>query len=1205
MGYYIFRPKSLTILLISLFIVVSQVTYSFAFTAETYGNFDDISVISVDGNYDAPTMDCSECAVPRQIVSKEFFKSHADQYDFLIIFSNFDFQMPVSNVDGVQLTAEGFHTGVSNSIQGIGMEIFNNTFLYGSSGQLKGIVDMGDFGKKTTDPLDPKFTETMTVLSHELLHQWAAHVRFKNDLGETLLGLDNAHWSYLLDTQGSVMYGNKWQNNGNGTFTSLAGMKYYSPLDLYLMGMIDKSQVPPMLLIQNPGITPNKLPDNGVTIDGMAKTVSIDDIIAQEGERIPSAADSQKSYKFATILLVRPGTFNEDELYRVRTVIDNWVMWFSALTDGRAKVVPDASPIEVIPGNPGVTPLPYVPRDLPAELTDAVNWLIANQQENGSWMDSSFTLHRDTIHAVSALGHFPEGSQSVNKGLVWLNNEQQFNTDALAGKIALLAANGQNTDTPKNNLLANQNPDGGWGLNRNYISNPLDTSFALAALSEIHLTDSTIVSPAISYLKAQQNPDSGWGTGKDASDIYTTVNVLSAFSYYQGTYSLSDIIQSGMNWLYGRQNSDGGFGNSPSTVYDTATALIFLNHISAPVAKTDNAVNYILGCQSKNGSWYDSPDQTALAVSSVFNAMRVPDLAITTSDIAFQPGSITVLPAQIAINAIVKNTGYTDVVQTTVVLYKGSISPGTQIGQQVVSVPGRSSVTVSFDDTVTQGQPQYYYVVIDPQNQVTESCETDNKALKILNADTTYDFEILNSDVSISPDIADMMQPVTITACIKNKGAANAYSVPVKFSVDGSEIASITTDLPAGSSITKQITWNADKSGNINVSVTVDPANVFSGEVSENNNTGSASLTVNPSTKPNLSVSPDNLTITPNPVLQGGTANVSESVENNGFSSMNNIDVRFYAGDPSQGNVIGDSTISTLGPGESKLVSVDWTNIQISGSTVIYVTVSSADGMQEISSTDNSAFTTIDIVSLPDFFVSATAVTVDPAITKQGDPVKISVTVMNKGQQDATGVTVAFSESGTTIDTGRIDLIHGNSQEVCTFSYDTTGKKGSHQIQIAIDPDNTIPEIDETNNSTTCGFAVQDTGGSWLSEAYISPNGDNANDSSQFFFKLNAPQTVKVIIVSEKGETVRTFSGGVYDNCMGGEVDWNGLDDTGQVVPDGRYQIKIVNESGMVVAATYVTVDNNRLPLSKAFGTSYFFSKNILCNFPAIYTATP
>ena len=103
------------------------------------------------------------------------------------------------------------------------------------------------------------------------------------------------------------MYGNGWNDNNNGSFTSTSVMNAYSPLDLYLMGMIPKEQVPPMLLIDNPAINKAAPPSIGSGISGTATTVSIADIVAAEGERLPNVSNSQKQFNVGYILLVRHG----------------------------------------------------------------------------------------------------------------------------------------------------------------------------------------------------------------------------------------------------------------------------------------------------------------------------------------------------------------------------------------------------------------------------------------------------------------------------------------------------------------------------------------------------------------------------------------------------------------------------------------------------------------------------------------------------------------------------------------------------------------------------------------------------------------------------------------------------------------------------------------------------------------------------------
>ncbi|MBI5026926.1 MAG: hypothetical protein HZC12_09445 [Nitrospirae bacterium] len=226
--------------------ILLSVSFAQEFTAKTLGNYGNVTVIEVTGNYDAKNPDGTINSVPRETIAKEFFNIHKDEYDFLVIFSNFDFQMPETEV-------KAFYLGVKNDAQGIGMPLFDNSNLFGSNGKLQGIIDMGNISTLVVDPLDPKLEETLSILAHEKMHRWGAHVRFKDSLGNissALLGKDSDHWSFLLNSYGSVLYGNKWQDNGNGTFTSIAAQKYYSPLDLYLMGFNDRSQVPPMLLIE-------------------------------------------------------------------------------------------------------------------------------------------------------------------------------------------------------------------------------------------------------------------------------------------------------------------------------------------------------------------------------------------------------------------------------------------------------------------------------------------------------------------------------------------------------------------------------------------------------------------------------------------------------------------------------------------------------------------------------------------------------------------------------------------------------------------------------------------------------------------------------------------------------------------------------------------------------------------------------------------
>jgi hypothetical protein len=130
------------------------------------------------------------------------------------------------------------------------------------------------------------------------------------------------------------MYGNGWKDNGNGTFTSTSARSGYSALDLYLMGMIPKEKVPPMLLIDNPLVDKTKMPELGATVSGTAKTVTIDDIIAAEGVRIPDSASSPKKFNVGFVLLTRPGESAGTAPAVIETVRSAWAGRLAELTQG-------------------------------------------------------------------------------------------------------------------------------------------------------------------------------------------------------------------------------------------------------------------------------------------------------------------------------------------------------------------------------------------------------------------------------------------------------------------------------------------------------------------------------------------------------------------------------------------------------------------------------------------------------------------------------------------------------------------------------------------------------------------------------------------------------------------------------------------------------------------------------------------------------
>lgn len=725
--------SALFLLLLSLLFIFPA--DSRALSVVSLGDYDNISVLEVSGDFNAFTPTGQVNDAPRQAVAREFYRTHGDDYDFLVLFAGFDFAMPSGSM--------AFYLPIKNDVEGIGQDLFDQTSNYSADGafleRLGGIIDMGPAARHVLEPSDPRFEKTLLTLTHEMLHRWGAYVRFMDDgqPSDALLGLADAHWSFLLDAEGSSLYGNHWRDNLDGTFTTVppeqgqSGAflgRIFSPLELYLMGLAQQDQVPPFRLIDSPGIDRSRLPEVGVTIPGTLREIGIDKIIAAEGERFPSV-DVSREFRMAFIYAVAPGNWNPEDpatlrqLAEFQTLQREWETRFAILTEGAARLKTQFVIRETVESNPGLEEIAANPAIAPSVLR-SVDWLLSRKRIDGSWQDQPGTGVRDTATAVRALKSFPAGAASALAGETWLSAATPENHDFLAR--ALLAQ----TQGEISGLVTAQNNDGGWGSGPGYRSNPVDTALALMALGTRGGANNVVIAAAVNYLHGTQSPDGGWNISHGASMIQPTAYALLALNGYRDNpvYTLESTVADGMNWLVSRQNGDGGFGNSPSTVYDTAIALSALKATGVLQANADRAINYLLNTQADSGSWHGNVFQTAMAVDALYAGQVAADLIVTGGDVAITPAEVTAYPTQVQVDARIHNSGGNAATQVVIALYKDAVTPASLEDQTVVTVLPNSFVDVSLTTTVNDPFDRDYIVMIDPAGLIKEASRANNSA---------------------------------------------------------------------------------------------------------------------------------------------------------------------------------------------------------------------------------------------------------------------------------------------------------------------------------------------------------------------------------------------------------------------------------------------------------------------------------------------
>lgn len=281
-----------------------------------------------------------------QRIAQEVISSVGDIFDSVVIFTTFE-----------DYAAAAYYAPLRNDTRGLGVCNQNSQGQDGLFGcqydqtnglNIQGVIFMNSpdiwqridsqWGLDYAD--DDIRNQLFATLGQESAHRWLAGFHARNPNGASgssnwLLGRDKSHWNLKLDTDGSWMDGIDWREDGGGQFTIIGDNDGFSSLDLYGMGLLPAEDVAPFFFVQNAnsprlraiyqqfgisfsGAIPDGTEELGAgmpPIDavgplgatGTKTEVTIEDVIAACGPRLPSAEFSPKSFKQAFVLVTLPG----------------------------------------------------------------------------------------------------------------------------------------------------------------------------------------------------------------------------------------------------------------------------------------------------------------------------------------------------------------------------------------------------------------------------------------------------------------------------------------------------------------------------------------------------------------------------------------------------------------------------------------------------------------------------------------------------------------------------------------------------------------------------------------------------------------------------------------------------------------------------------------------------------------------------------
>lgn len=203
--------------------------------------------------------------------------------------------------------------------------------------------------ERTANGKIPPYDYAMSQIGHEMGHRWSAFVSAK--VGNETIQLGPTHWTrglqapvafpYQRPVEASAMGGGVWQDNFDGTYTQLDD-DYYVPatgwsyLDLYLMGLIGPAEVPDFFILRN--LVSAGRDNTGHPIFKADRTkITINDVIAAEGPRLPDVDHSQKKFNTGMVMVVEHGKTPSKELIeRTSGIRLRWMDYWETTTGHRS-----------------------------------------------------------------------------------------------------------------------------------------------------------------------------------------------------------------------------------------------------------------------------------------------------------------------------------------------------------------------------------------------------------------------------------------------------------------------------------------------------------------------------------------------------------------------------------------------------------------------------------------------------------------------------------------------------------------------------------------------------------------------------------------------------------------------------------------------------------------------------------------------------
>jgi uncharacterized repeat protein (TIGR01451 family) len=352
----------------------------------------------------------------------------------------------------------------------------------------------------------------------------------------------------------------------------------------------------------------------------------------------------------------------------------------------------------------------------------------------------------------------------------------------------------------------------------------------------------------------------------------------------------------------------------------------------------------------------------------------------------------------------------------------------------------------------SQGGYHIFKAFVDCDNSIAESDENNNESSITVAPDMP---DLAVTEITWSPP--DLPAPagstVTFNVQIENLGSLSTGPSRVAYYVDDAIVSDTEIEpLDAGAATTKQFLWIAME-GYHTIKIVADSNNKIS-EIDETNNTRVVNLP-----PPDLVV--QDITCSPSDAKIGDNVTITATIKNQGASQTQDSQVTCDV----DGLRIASQDMPEINAGGSVTRKFKW--VAEEGVHSIIITADTNNLVTEADETNNDGAIEFSTLT-PDLVIKDISWIMESPVIY--DEVNYTITIENQGTGDAGSCQLSYFIDDTPAIVTDIAPIPAGG--IVEYKFTSTLKRGLHNANATIDAENTVIELDETNNDGSLSFST-------------------------------------------------------------------------------------------------------------------------------------